>query len=107
MRGFERESFEQRMIGGGGLRTGLPGPVGRAVKTRPARQGSYSSSGYSSDPCTQMNDCRSIISLGRKSRVSRRTLSANPTRLAYVSQFGREVYAKSYPYSRAARRVTI
>src|SRR5207244_5982776 len=29
-------------------------------------------SGYSSDPCTQMNDCRSIVSRGRRSRTQRR-----------------------------------
>jgi len=52
---------------------------------------------YSSDPCTQMNPCRSIMSFGRRSRVSRRTVSAKSRRLRYVAQFGFERYWKSKP----------
>ena len=50
---------------------------------------------YSSEPCTQMKDCRSIMSFGLRSRLSRRTISANSRRLAYVSQFGLERYRNS------------
>ena len=35
---------------------------------------------YSSEPCIQMNDCKSIMSRGRKSRPSRRTSWAKSKR---------------------------
>src|SRR3954467_8685423 len=47
---------------------------------RTLRTSAYSS--YSSEPCTQMNDCRSIMSRGRRSRTSSRTRRANSSRLA-------------------------
>src|SRR5690349_5645798 len=39
-------------------------------------------SGYSLDPCTQIKDCRSIMSRGRRSRRSRRTVRAKSSRLS-------------------------
>jgi hypothetical protein len=56
---------------------------------------------YSSEPCTHRNDWMSIMSRGRRSRRSRRTAAANSSRLAYVSQEGRDSYRNSNPYSRA------
>ena len=37
---------------------------------------------YSPEPCTHRNDCRSIMSRGRRSRRSRRTVSANSSSAA-------------------------
>src|SRR6476469_8809092 len=86
------------------------GEVGSGMRTvvygQPFSEAGAIGPQYSSDPCTQMNDCRSIMSRGRKSRTSRRTVAAKRSKLSYVAQLGRDLYSKSKPYSFAAIRVT-
>ena len=48
----------------------------------------------------------SIMSRGRRSPMSLRTVSANSNRLSYVSRSGFGLYRKSIPYSLAAVLVT-